>query len=84
MLTGLVGTMMVLLGYVLMALRRNPAVAFTLGSAIWVLHATLHRDWWLLTCNVATSILGTISILRGRSGADARPRPEATTGSPRP
>jgi ABC-type Co2+ transport system permease subunit len=94
MLTGLVGTMLVLGGYLTMAMRRDPAIVFTVGSCVWIVHAAMHRDWWLLACNAATATLGSVSVIRGylnkraakgkgeTAGLQAAPGVEGSDGRP--
>ncbi len=65
-MTGFIGTFVILLGYVAMALKKNPAIIFTLGSVVWSYHAFLMQDNWLLVCNLLTTMLGIISVIRAK------------------
>ena len=65
-MTGFIGTALILLGYLWMALRKDPAWVFAAGSAVWMAHGIIHEDWWLMACNAATTALGIIAIIRGR------------------
>jgi len=64
--TGLVGTALILTGYVMLALRRDPAVAFAVASLVWMIHGYLAADWWLFAANAIAVMLATISILRAK------------------
>jgi hypothetical protein len=64
MLTGFLGTMLVALGYLFMALRKEASPAFTVASIIWIIHAVFSRDVWLLISNSITFLLGLISVIR--------------------
>ncbi len=63
-MTGFIGTFLILMGYIWMAWKKNPAVWYTLGSVTWLVHGCLHGDWWLAGCNLITAALGVVSLVR--------------------
>ncbi|MGL4176976.1 MAG: hypothetical protein ACRCSN_12955 [Dermatophilaceae bacterium] len=65
-MTGLVGTLLILTGYLLMALRRDPAVAFATASLIWMIHGFRQEDWWLFTANLIAVVFATIAVIRAQ------------------
>jgi hypothetical protein len=64
MITGLLGTTLVSLGYLFLALRKEASLTFTIASIIWVVHAIFIKDFWLLISNSITTLLGLISVIR--------------------
>ena len=68
-MTGLLGTALILTGYIMLALRRDASYAFAVASLVWFIHGYRMQDGWLMTANGIAVTLATIAIVRGQLAA---------------